>query len=114
MATCPVCDREWKIDGIELRRNIVVTEDGAVALATNEATALGALLLRPMPLKELIARVYGASDGAPLNAETCVFSLMARLRQKLRPLGYTVENIFPNRPGFATYALKMWQPNVKN
>ena len=108
MARCPTCQREWIWrHGLLRLVDNTATADGRLAtLSVLESYVVAALIKRPMKREQLIMTMYPDGGGGPLSADKCLSVRLGRIRKKLRPLGFTVENINKGIWGNAIYALK--------
>ena len=59
-----------------------------------------------MTREALLNFVYSGSDGGPEYADECLSVHLNHLRKKLKPLGFSVDNINHGMRGMALYVLR--------
>ena len=76
------------------------------ALSEIQAKIVSVLIKRPMTREALLEFVYSGSDGGPLFADECLSVHLNHVRKKLKPLGFSVDNVNHGMRGTALYVLR--------
>jgi DNA-binding response OmpR family regulator len=90
--TCPCCRRPVEAAAIvDLDRNVIATEAGAVALMPREAEVAYVLANRTRRIlpEAMLGEIWGATEPSPA-AVNGVQVQISHLRKKLAPLGLTI------------------------
>ena len=103
--SCPVCNSPWDHPQINIFGRIMANDRGAAFIGPVQTTVLKVLLEGPAHRRTLMEAAYGYNTNGPMSASNSLTVIMGDLREKLRPMGYTIQRIPPGTAGDPFYTL---------
>lgn len=96
MTECPIC-------GAEISAALSPESLKSISFGKTASRTILTLINsypKPLTMEEIVNAVYWSDpNGGPLNAETVIRLTLPKIRKKLKPMGWTIQNIAATKTG---------------